>query len=122
MKKILSLERQLNENCTFIHSLLIKSVQKYPKLLKMTSHPESPVKQIQFLGSKLDEIDQLIDRVVNDCEENGIAIVKTKKVPSDHTFKNKSIRITVASDFTKSDMSKCASTFEEIISKIDIPL
>ena len=86
----------------------------------MSSHPESPVKQIQFLG--YDEIDQFIDRVVNDCEENGIAIVKTKKVPSDHTFKNKSIRITVASDFTKSDMSKCASTFEEIISKIDIPL
>ena len=87
----------------------------------MTSHPESPVKQIQFLGSKPNEIDEIIDRVVNYCEECGIAIVKTKKVPSDHTFKNKSIRITVASDFTKSDISKCASSFEDIISQIEIP-
>ena len=121
MKKKLSLKRQLKENCTFIHSLLIKSVQKYPKLLKMTSHPESPVKQIQFLGSKPEEIDRIIDKVVDYCEEYGIAIIKTKKVPSDHTFKNKSIRITVASDFTESDMLKCATTFEEIISQIDIP-
>ena len=118
---LLSLKRQLKENCTFIHSLLIKSVQKYPKLLKMTSHPESPVKQIQFLGSKPEENDRIIDKVVDYCEEYGIAIIKTKKVPSDHTFKNKSIRITVASDFTKSDISKCASIFEEIISQIHIP-
>lgn len=87
----------------------------------MTSHPESPVKQIQFMGSKPEEIDRIIDKVVDYCEEYGIAIIKTKKVPSDHTYKNKSIRITVASDFTESDISKCATTFEEIISKIDIP-
>ena len=87
----------------------------------MTSHPESPVKQIQFLGSKPEEIVRIIDKVVDYCEEYGIAIIKTKKVPSDHTFKNKSIRITMASDFTKSDISKCATAFEEIISQIYIP-
>ena len=65
------------------------------KFMKISGHPESPLKHLSLVEnvqlSKEEEV-VILTKIMQHCEDNGIAIVVSKKVAQDITFDKKSIR------------------------------
>lgn len=67
------------------------------KWLCLNGDPISPVKHLTVSRSAAEvlsneEVDRIFDRIITHCEEQGIAVVQSKKVPADLTYNDRSLR------------------------------
>jgi len=118
---------QLRDNCLEMHNALDSVIAGHEKWLALNGDPISPVKHLTVTTNAAEvlsneEVNRIFDRIITHCEDKGIAIVQSKKVPTDLTYNDRSLRITVSSGFTNADITQCASSLHQIIKDIDIPL
>ena len=72
----------------------------HEKWLSLNGDPISPVKHLTITKNATEvlsneEVDRIFDRIITHCEEQGIAVVQSKKVPADLTYNDRSLRLVV---------------------------
>ena len=87
------LNSKLRENCHEMHNRLTELASDY-SWLRLSGDRISPVKHLTIENEQLskDEVTRILNKIIDHCEENGVALVQAMKVKADQTYNNQTIR------------------------------
>ena len=96
----------------------IKHFLGHEKWLTLNGDPISPVKHLTVTTNAAEvlsneEVNRIFDRIITHCEDKGIAIVQSKKVPTDLTYNDRSLRLAFVSCSVNDFQNNCVKWFHK---------
>lgn len=120
---------RLNENKEYLHKRMKASMKGIiPEVLVVTSDERSPIVFLEmseganaFLkGKSLPDDADLLEAIVQECLQNGVAMVSTARHvhANIHTTPSPAIRFTLFTVHTKEDIDECLSTLQSAVKSV----
>ncbi|KAK9497602.1 hypothetical protein O3M35_004299 [Rhynocoris fuscipes] len=105
---------KLQKNCEILDNCLNRSELITDNFI-INGDSDSPLRHLVY---KYEDADEVLDHIVLFCQQEGVALVKPEYLKEDKLPRDKSIRISIMSTFTTSDIKQIVNTIERAIKNI----